>query len=75
MGQISETKDYIGLNEFGKDASLWKALVAEFIGTMFLVLVGCGSCLSGWSDNYAPSTVQIAFAFGIAVATMAQVSN
>jgi aquaporin related protein len=47
-------------------------LMAEFIGTLFLVLVGCGSCISGWSDKYEPSMVQIALAFGVTVATLAQ---
>jgi glycerol uptake facilitator-like aquaporin len=41
--------------------------VAEFLGTMFLVLVGCGSCIGGDVDF-----VRIALAFGVTVATMAQ---
>ncbi|KAL7637053.1 UNVERIFIED_CONTAM: hypothetical protein RMT77_012811 [Armadillidium vulgare] len=72
MGQITDAKDYVGLNEFSKGMGLWKALIAEFIGTLFLVFVGCGSCIGAWSDTYEASVVQIALAFGITVATMAQ---
>nr|KAG5712757.1 hypothetical protein BaRGS_029812 [Batillaria attramentaria] len=25
---------------------LWKGIIAEFVGTLLLVLVGCGSCIS-----------------------------
>lgn len=50
-----------------------KALVAEFLGVFFLVLIGCGSCLQ-WTG--APplevSIVQIALAFGVTVATLVQ---
>lgn len=47
-------------------------LAAEFLGTLILVLVGCGSCMT-W-DGVAPSIVQIALTFGLLVATIAQVS-
>jgi len=50
--------------------------LAEFIGTLVLVFVGCGSCTSWQNDDKKqedlPTTVQIALAFGITVATMAQ---
>uniref|UniRef100_T1IHJ4 Aquaporin n=1 Tax=Strigamia maritima TaxID=126957 RepID=T1IHJ4_STRMM len=45
---------------------LIKALFAEFIGTLILVLVGCGSCVS-WAPE---DLVQIALAFGLTVAVM-----
>merc|ERR1711935_1089076 len=44
-----------------------KACVAELMGTMFLVLIGCGAAHSMGDD-----VVRIALAFGLAVATMAQ---
>ena len=44
-----------------------RACAAEVIGTLFLVLVGCGACL-----NHENDFVRIALAFGITVATMAQ---
>merc|ERR1712029_923277 len=44
-------------------------LVAEMIGTMFLVLVGCGSCFGAGGDA---GYVRIALCFGVTVATIAQ---
>uniref|UniRef100_A0A2M4D5K1 Putative aquaporin aqpan.g n=1 Tax=Anopheles darlingi TaxID=43151 RepID=A0A2M4D5K1_ANODA len=48
-------------------------LVAEFLGTFFLVAIGIGST-TGWTD-YSPTLTQIAFTFGLVVATLAQVSR
>lgn len=48
-------------------------LVAEFLGTFFLVSIGIGSTM-GWGGDYAPTMTQIAFTFGLVVATLAQVS-
>lgn len=44
-------------------------LTAEFVGTLFLVLFGCASCVSGLNPA---DIVQIALAFGLTIATMAQ---
>ena len=52
-----------------KSPLFWRAVAAECIGTLFLTLVGCGSCI-GWEKEYSPSMVQIALAFGLIVATM-----
>ena len=79
-----------GENEV-KTIKLVQALIAELLGTMFLVLVGCGSCISGGrpkliqgevDDKNDETTknddvdqndyVQIALAFGVTVATLAQ---
>jgi len=57
----------MGENEIKNVIKLGKSLVAEMIGVMFLVLVGCGSCYKA-NDDY----VRIALAFGVTVATMAQ---
>lgn len=64
----------VGIRDVCGNKKLWRMLVAEFIGTLFLVLIGCGACLKGWSPTYEPGMVQIALAFGITVATMAQVT-
>ena len=69
------------LNEL-KSAKLIHALLAELLGTLFLVLVGCGSCMGhGYrctqgkdpgDTEVAVDIVRIALAFGLAVATLAQ---
>uniref|UniRef100_A0A1B0FGH5 Uncharacterized protein n=1 Tax=Glossina morsitans morsitans TaxID=37546 RepID=A0A1B0FGH5_GLOMM len=47
---------------------LWKELLAEFVGTFVLLFLGLFSCLGG-------SVERIAFAFGLAVASMAQFAS
>ncbi|XP_043237960.1 aquaporin AQPAe.a-like isoform X2 [Amphibalanus amphitrite] len=72
----STVEEALGLKEMVRNRDLWKALLAEFLGTMLLTLIGCFSTI-GWAegdakDPYMPSMVQIALAFGITVATLAQ---
>lgn len=67
------TEGFIGIAEVSEDSRFWKAIVGEFVGTLVLVLVGCGSCLS--VGSLGPSEVQIALTFGLVVATLAQVSK
>ena len=57
----------MGENEISNVFKLVKSLVAEMLGVMFLVLVGCGAC-----GNPGGDLVRIALAFGVTVATMAQ---
>nr|QGW35751.1 Aquaporin AQPAn.G [Locusta migratoria migratoria] len=66
-------KAIIGLHEVTDTRTIWRQLAAEFLGTFFLVLLGCGSTTAQWTEGYAPTTVQIALTFGLAVATIAQV--
>lgn len=50
---------------------LWKGIVAEFVGTLLLTLVGCGSCINLRGDtNVTSPVVQIALCFGLSVATV-----
>ena len=59
----------MGENEITNKGKLVKSLLAEMLGVMFLVLIGCGACgLHGKESDY----VRIALAFGVTVATMAQ---
>lgn len=65
-------------------ANLWRSVAAELIGTLFLVLFGCGTAtqqqlqnlnISGItngiaSGNLPPNLVQIALTFGLIVGTM-----
>ncbi len=49
-----------------------KKYLAELVGTMVLVLMGCGAAVSLGCDNGAPATVVgTAMAFGLAVVAMA----
>lgn len=72
MGRVREFRSVCGMEELGELSQLCRAVFAEFLGTAFLVLVGCGSCVSGWDETYSPSIVQISLAFGVTVATVAQ---
>lgn len=72
-GGITSYLPYLGIEEFSKNKTLvLKSLVAEVIGTLFLVLVGCGSCIRHEEGSNTADVVRIAFAFGVTVATMAQ---
>ena len=54
-----------------RNAKLWRSLLAEFIGTMVLVSIGCGTCIGeAWAEVTNPTMVQISLAFGLAVATV-----
>lgn len=66
MPDFKSVLPYLGVDEVKPIPSLLKSLLAETIGTMFLVLVGCGSCY-----NHNGDFVRIALAFGVTVATMA----
>ncbi|NXB44642.1 AQP2 protein, partial [Leucopsar rothschildi] len=48
-----------------------RAVFAEFLATLVFVLFGLGSALS-WPSFPAPSTLQIALAFGLAIGTLVQ---
>ena len=54
----------------------WAALLAEVIGTMFLVIGACGSALAPAKicNANGASTVQISLGFGFSVATMVWVT-
>merc|ERR1712107_383942 len=79
MGTTMPALPYVGLDEIKNDVKgTIRALVAEFLGTALLVLIACGSCMSGdqkdsdvqLSDQ--ANIVRIALCFGITVATLAQ---
>lgn len=67
----SNAGSILGISEITDNKSIWKMLLAELIGTMLLVIVGCGSCLSAPNAS-SPSVVQIALTFGLTVATIVQ---
>ena len=65
-----------------KDPKLIHSLIAELLGTLFLVFIGCGSCMGhGYrcsqgndaiDSEVAVDITRIALAFGLTVATLAQ---
>lgn len=70
---LAGLKKVIGVADITDNRNIWKALLAEFIGTLLLVAIGVSSTIS-W-HNYTPTLVQIAFTFGLVVATLAQVGR
>uniref|UniRef100_A0A646QFQ9 Aquaporin1 n=1 Tax=Hemiscolopendra marginata TaxID=943146 RepID=A0A646QFQ9_9MYRI len=65
--------DAFGLSEItSRRSRLWRQLAAEFMGTLFIVLLGCGSTVSGWQDGDVATVFRIAFAFGFAVAAVVE---
>ncbi|MPC36828.1 Aquaporin AQPAe.a [Portunus trituberculatus] len=70
MEKKKNVQEIFGLSEM-KTWALWRAVVAELIGTMMLVLVVTASVLS-WTPVAAPPVVQISLAVGLVVASMAQ---
>lgn len=62
------------MSDITNNRKIWKILLAEFLGTFFLVSIGIASTTGFWSADYKPSMVQIALTFGLVVATLAQVN-
>ncbi|NXY15922.1 AQP2 protein, partial [Atrichornis clamosus] len=48
-----------------------RAVFAEFLATLVFILLGLGSALN-WPSAPAPSTLQVALAFGLAIGTLVQ---
>ncbi|XP_076755534.1 aquaporin AQPAn.G isoform X1 [Xylocopa sonorina] len=63
---MANLKEVLGAGELtDKKAGLYRALIAEFLGTLLLNLFGCGSVVTG-------NIVAISLAFGLAVAAAIQ---
>ncbi|XP_043274712.1 aquaporin AQPAn.G-like isoform X2 [Venturia canescens] len=63
---MANLKTALGAHELtDKKANLYRALIAEFLGTLLLNFVGCGTVVTG-------SVVAISFAFGLTVAAAVQ---
>jgi len=67
---------YVGLGDLRKWRHLVRSVVAEFAGTLALVLIGCGSCAGGDQGEAAiddqANTVRISLCFGLVLASLAQ---
>jgi aquaporin related protein len=66
MARPAGVKAVIGLHDIKDIRNIWRMLSAEFLGTFFLVF------LALMSATIRDSVAQVAFTFGLAVATMAQ---
>lgn len=66
MGRLKSSADIIGTHEL-KTIGLYKALAAEFIGTLILVLFGCASTLGDKTD-----VVKVSLTFGFTLACLIQ---
>ncbi|GLH10816.1 Aquaporin-1 variant A [Gryllus bimaculatus] len=57
----------VGVNELkDRRGGIWKALLAEFLGTMILNLFGCGSCINV-NETQTGGYILISLSFGLAV--------
>lgn len=50
-------------------SNFWQSLAAEFLGTLFLVFLGCGSTID-WSGTGSIDVVRVSLTFGLVVGTM-----
>ena len=67
-------RDVSGCSEFSKNRDIWRQVLAEYIGTLLLVLLGCASTIEGWNDQPSPQMlIQVALTFGIVIAGIVQV--
>ncbi|XP_070153636.1 aquaporin AQPAn.G isoform X1 [Polyergus mexicanus] len=69
LERYQRVKEFVGFEEVTK-LDFLVMLFAEILGTFLLVFIGCASCVT-WTDT--PTVVHIAFTFGLAVASLAQV--
>lgn len=65
---FAEMSKFVGVADITENKKIWRMLLGELVGTFFLIFVGVGSTTSG-------SVPQIAFTFGLTVATIAQVTK
>ncbi|BES94181.1 Aquaporin [Nesidiocoris tenuis] len=67
----SRLKEIVGMDEFSNPAGLVKALVAEIMGTLFIVFFGCMSTLTVPADQ-SIDIVAIAITFGSIIFVLVQ---
>lgn len=66
--------DILGLDEvLNVKSGLWRKLLAEFLGVLFIVFLGTGSAVGGWDTGDQPTLFRVAFAFGFAVAAVVEI--
>lgn len=55
-----------------KTWAFWRALLAECLGMIIFVFVGLSAAIGDRNNSYPDQEIKVAFAFGLAVATLAQ---
>ncbi|GLD50972.1 aquaporin-1-like protein [Lates japonicus] len=55
-----------------KTWALWRAVLAESLGMIIFVFVGLSAAIGDRNNTYPDQEIKVAFAFGLAVATLAQ---
>jgi len=70
---------YLGTAELKEKMTLIKSVAAEFVGVIFLVLIGCGSSVGGDSTETSVQvddqsrTIRVSLCFGFIVTTLSQI--
>ncbi|XP_070700551.1 aquaporin-1-like [Pempheris klunzingeri] len=52
--------------------AFWRAVLAEFLGMIIFVFIGLSAAIGDWNNSYPDQEIKVAFAFGFAIATLAQ---
>lgn len=55
-----------------KTWAFWRAVLAESLGMIIFVFVGLSAAIGDRNNSYPDQEIKVAFAFGLAVATLAQ---
>lgn len=55
-----------------KTWAFWRAVVAECLGMIIFIFVGLSAAIGDRNNTYPDQEIKVAFAFGLAIATLAQ---
>ncbi|XP_044225313.1 aquaporin-1-like [Thunnus albacares] len=55
-----------------KTWAFWKAVLAELLGMIIFIFIGLSAAIGDPNDSYPDQEIKVAFAFGLAIATLAQ---
>lgn len=67
MVEKTDMSKFVGVADITENKKIWRMLLGELVGTFFLIFIGVGCTATG-----NPTVPQIAFTFGLTVATLAQ---
>ncbi|XP_023179676.2 aquaporin isoform X1 [Drosophila hydei] len=67
MVEKTDMSKFVGVADITENKKIWRMLLGELVGTFLLVFIGVGSTATG-----SATVPQIAFTFGLTVATLAQ---